>query len=35
MNPYKLIGPTSIATRHTSSLKRLPAENRCTSSMIS
>jgi len=30
-----LIGPTSIATRHTSSLKCLPAENRCTSSMTS
>ena len=28
MNPYMLIGPTSIATRHTSSLKRLPAEGR-------
>ena len=32
---YMLIGPTSIATRHTSSLKCLPAENLCTSSMTS
>jgi hypothetical protein len=32
---YMLIGPTSIATRHTSSLKCLPAENFCTSSMTS
>jgi hypothetical protein len=29
------IGPTSMATRQTSSLKCLPAENRCTSSMTS
>jgi hypothetical protein len=32
---YMPIGPTSIATRQTSSLKCLPAENRCTSSMTS
>jgi len=32
---YVLTGPTSIATRHTSSLKCLPAENLCTSSMTS
>ena len=32
---YMPIGPTSIAMRQTSSLKCLPAENRCTSSMTS
>ena len=32
---YMLIGPTSIATRHASSLKCLPAEKLCTSSMTS
>jgi hypothetical protein len=32
---YMLNGPTSIATRHTSSLNCLPAENCCTSSMTS